>query len=49
MKLICSIATIIERGKLRYCITTHICSPWRCLWSRHKNEDMSQDVTPQQV
>ena len=29
MKLICSIATIIERGKARYCITTHICSPWR--------------------
>ena len=25
MKLICLITTIIERGKARYCITTHIC------------------------
>ena len=23
----------------------HICSPWRCSWSRHKSQDMSQDVT----
>ena len=45
MKLICSIATIIERSKARYCITTHICSPWRCSWSRHKSQDMSQDAT----
>ena len=29
--VICSIATIIERGKARWYITTHICSPWRCL------------------
>ena len=53
MKLICSIATIIERGKAREYITTHICSPWRCLWSRHKtqdiNKDTSRDVTPLQV
>ena len=32
---------------------THICSPWHCLWSRHKNQDinkdMSQDVAPLQV
>ena len=49
MKLICSIATIIERGKARWYITTHICSPWRCLWSRHKSQDVSQDVTPLQV
>ena len=25
------------------------CSPLRCLWSRHKSQDMSQDVTPLQV
>ena len=37
MKLICSIATIIERGKVRWYITTHNCSPWRCLWSRDKS------------
>ena len=48
MKLICSIAMIIEWRKARY-VTTHICSPWRCLWSRHKSQDMSQDVTPLQV
>ena len=29
--------SIIERGKARWYITTHICSPWRCLWSRHKS------------
>ena len=33
----CSIATIIERGKARWYITTHLRSPWRCLWSRHKS------------
>ena len=46
MKLICS---IIERCKARQYITTHICSPWRCSWSRHKSQDMSQDVTPLEV
>ena len=53
MKLICSIATIIDRGEAREDITTHICSPWRCLWSRHNSQDMnkdiSRDVTPLQV
>ena len=28
MKLICSIVTIIERGKVREDITTHICNHW---------------------
>ena len=53
MKLICSIATIIERGKVREYITTHICSLWRCLWNGHKsqdiNKDTSRDVTTLQV
>ena len=49
MKLICSIATIIERGKARQYVTTHICSSWCCLQSRHKSQDMSQDKTPLQV
>ena len=53
MKLICSIPTIIEQGEAREYITTHICSPWHCLWSRHNsqdiNKDMSWDVTAQQV
>ena len=37
MKLICSIAKITERGKARWYITTHNCSPWRCLRSRDKS------------
>ena len=41
-----------QRTKPFFFITTRICSPWRCLWSRHKlpvYEGINQDVTPQQA